>query len=246
MDEPDPYGSGVCRWWHSSAPPPELVQAVADGWLRPPGLVLDLGCGLGTELAYLTERGFRGIGIDLSAVALRQAQAQHPAAAFALADVRRLPVASGCCDLLIDRGCFHYLTSDGDRVRYAAEAGRVLRAGGRLFLRACLYSAGVRNEIDERTLQRTFAGWRCLQLREAAVPSDTRTMPALIALFERAHAPGSDRDTPVLCQDTAGTWPTTAPPVPLRAAGPLRPSRQPPDVLLSDRWARLDAGRGEE
>jgi SAM-dependent methyltransferase len=199
MNEADPYASGVCRWWHSSAPPPELVQAVAAGWLRPPGLVLDLGCGLGTELAYLSGLGFRGIGIDLSAVALRQAQAQHPAVAFALADVRRLPVASGCCDLLIDRGCFHYLTSDGDRARYAAEAGRVLRAGGRLFLRACLCSAGVRNGIDERTLRETFAGWRCLQLREAAIPGDTRTMPALIALFEQPTSPDPNCDISVVC-----------------------------------------------
>ena len=169
---------------------------MAEGWLRSPdGLVLDLGCGLGTELAYLTGLGFGGIGIDLSAVALRQARAQHPAVAFALADVRRLPVASGRCDLLIDRGCFHYLTSDGDRVRYAAEASRVLRAGGRLFLRACLYAAGVRNGIDERTLRRTFAGWRCLRLHEATIASDTRTMPALLAPFEQPDRPRADCDT---------------------------------------------------
>lgn len=185
MADSDPYVSGVCRWWHPSAPPPELVQAVEAGWLQPPGRVLDLGCGLGTELAYLTTIGFRGFGLDLSAVALQRARAQHPAVAFVLADVCDLPVASGCCDLLVDRGCFHYLGAAGDRARYAAEAARVLRPGGRLFLRACLYAAGVRNHVDERGVRRTFAGWRCLALREAAIPSDTRTMPALIGLFER-------------------------------------------------------------
>jgi hypothetical protein len=61
--------------------------------------------------------------------------------------------------------------------------------GGRLFLRACLFSAGERNEIDERILRETFAAWRCLLLREADIPSDTRAISALVALFESPIEP---------------------------------------------------------
>ncbi|MGI8552648.1 MAG: class I SAM-dependent methyltransferase, partial [Dehalococcoidia bacterium] len=185
MVEDDPYSSGICRWWHCSESTPELVQAVADGWLGTPGRVLDLGCGLGMELAYLSVLGFSGVGIDMSAVALHQAHAQHPAVSFLRADVLQLPVASASCDGLIDRGCFHYLTTSSARSRYAAEASRVLRPGGRFFLRACLLSAGVRNGLDETTLQETFAGWQRLMLASAPISSDTRFMPALIGLFER-------------------------------------------------------------
>ena len=184
MVEADPYASDVCRWWHYSKPPPELVQAVAAGWLRPPGRVLDLGCGLGTELAYLAGLGFSGIGIDLSAAALQRAHIQLPVVAFVRADVLQMPVAAAACDVLIDRGCFHYLATDNARARYAAEARRVLRPGGRLFVRACLFAAGVRNALDERTLRQAFAGWRCLALGAASIPSDTRIMPALVGLFE--------------------------------------------------------------
>jgi 2-polyprenyl-3-methyl-5-hydroxy-6-metoxy-1,4-benzoquinol methylase len=49
----DPYKDGVYRWWHLSQVPPELLAAQADGWLGQPGHVLDIGCGLGVELAPL-------------------------------------------------------------------------------------------------------------------------------------------------------------------------------------------------
>jgi hypothetical protein len=49
-------------------------------------------------------------------------------------------------------------------MRYEEEAHRVLRAGGRLLLRACLHSAGIRNDIDEELLHRVFARWRFVRL----------------------------------------------------------------------------------
>ena len=49
----DEYASGEFRWWHLSEPSPELRTALDSGWLRASGRVLDVGCGLGTELAFL-------------------------------------------------------------------------------------------------------------------------------------------------------------------------------------------------
>ncbi|MGH2584739.1 MAG: methyltransferase domain-containing protein [Dehalococcoidia bacterium] len=95
---------------------------------------------------------------------------------------RRLPFLTARFDVLLDRGCFHYLTA-ADRPRYAAEAGRVLRLDGRLLLRACLQTAGIRNDIDEPSLRQAFPGWRFLYLERRDIPSDTRTMPALIVLL---------------------------------------------------------------
>lgn len=53
-----------------------------DGWLGRPGHVLDVGCGLGIELAHLARNGWRGCGTDLSSVALRRSQAAHPGIPF--------------------------------------------------------------------------------------------------------------------------------------------------------------------
>jgi SAM-dependent methyltransferase len=198
---PDPYLNGVYRWWHLTSASPELLAAEADGWLDgavpagpgTPGVatraVLDVGCGLGSEVAYLSAAGWHAVGIDLSGPAIRQARQLHPAAfagcLFARADALNLPFAAGSFALAIDRGCFHYLAPER-WPRYAAEVHRVLQPGGRLLLRACLTSAGVRNKVTEPGILAAFAGWRCDGVRQARLVSDTRDMPALIARLERS------------------------------------------------------------
>jgi hypothetical protein len=75
-----------------------------------------------------------------------------------------------------------------DRARYALEAARVLCAGGRLLLRMCLSSAGVPNGLDEGTIRTAFRGWRLASIVRTDLVSDTRAMPAALALLCR---PGS-------------------------------------------------------
>jgi SAM-dependent methyltransferase len=182
--ETDEYASDVHRWWHLSGPSPELIRTLDAGWLGGRGRVLDLGCGLGSDLAYLVAAGFTALGVDRSPVAVRRAAALHPDVRFLQADVLRLPFDGGAFGLLLDRGCFHYLPV-ADRTAYAVETARLLCAGGRLFLRSCLYSAGARNDITEDDLRDVFAGWRWLSVTREDLVSDTRTMPALIVLLER-------------------------------------------------------------
>jgi SAM-dependent methyltransferase len=69
----DPSLDGVYRWWHLSVPSPELIEAEAESWLGAPGTAVDIGCGAGTEAAYLATRGWRTVGIDLSRPALDRA-----------------------------------------------------------------------------------------------------------------------------------------------------------------------------
>jgi SAM-dependent methyltransferase len=183
-DVTDPYLDGVYRWWHLSAPSPELVAAIADGWLGEAGNTLDIGCGLGTEIAYLAAKGWNAIGIDLSKPALDRAKHAHENVSFAQADVLSLPFSPGSFHLAIDRGCFHYL-SPGQWAHYAAEARRVLRPGGRMLLRACLTSRGVRNAITESGISEAFASWAIERMERAELPSDTRTMQALVVRLRR-------------------------------------------------------------
>ena len=120
----DPYLDGTSSWWHLPDPSPELLAATEDGWLGPAGVAVDLGCGLGTEASFLAASGWAAIGVDLSAAAVRAAGASHAGVAFLRADVLALPLRDASADLLIDRGCFHYVDA-ADRVRYAREARRV-------------------------------------------------------------------------------------------------------------------------
>ncbi len=62
----------------------------------------------------------------------------------------------------------------------------MLRPGGRLLLRACLTSQGVRNEVTGAGVAGAFAGWVVDRLAHDGVRSDTRTMQALVVRLRRA------------------------------------------------------------
>jgi SAM-dependent methyltransferase len=184
------YTDGTCTWWHLSRPSPELVAALADGWIGPGGRAIDLGCGLATEAAHLAGRGFTAVGVDLSAAALRRAVHAHPGLWLVRADALRLPFRDARFDVALDRGTFHYLPA-ADRRRYAAEVARVLRPGGRFLLRACMRAAGVRNDLTAEVVCQVFAGWRVARVEQTLIPSDTRQMPALVARLERPSDPAA-------------------------------------------------------
>jgi SAM-dependent methyltransferase len=180
----DEYASDTYRWWHLSQASPELLAALADGWIAAPGRVLDLGCGLGVELGHLAGLGFEAIGIDHSRVAIERAQASQPSVQFVIGEVRQLPFPAGAFDVLLDRGCLHYLSAV-DRVRYEAEAWRVLRPGGRLLLRACLNSAGERNDLSPKIVQMEFGRWIAVAIERRPIVSDTRSMDAVVARLQK-------------------------------------------------------------
>ena len=143
-------------------------------------MAVDLGCGLGTETGYLAAAGWTAVGVDLSCAALRAASRCH----FAQADVLRLPLPDASADLLLDRGCFHYVPA-ADRGSYARKARRVLRRGGRFLLRACLTSAGVPNGMDQAVIRSAFRDWDLTGIAARDIDSGTRSMPALVARLSR-------------------------------------------------------------
>ena len=146
---------------------------------RPAGVAVDLGCGLGTEASFLAASGWAAIGVDLSAAALRAAGASVPASRSCGPTCSRYRFANASADLLIDRGCFHYVDA-ADRVRYAREARRVLRHGGQFLLRACRSAAAAPNDIGPAVIERVFRDWRIDQMTTEDIPSGTRHMPAMV------------------------------------------------------------------
>lgn len=135
------YASGEYRnHWDYAYPSQELVALVASIAFPPDACALDVGCGAGREAVFLAEYGFRAVGVDLSREALRIAAKRAQEAGVEVdwreGNALRLPVEDQTVDLINDRGCFHLIPEE-DRSRYAAEAARVLKPGGRLFLRGC-------------------------------------------------------------------------------------------------------------
>jgi len=88
------------------------------------GKALDIGCGTGTNVLYLAQRGFQAFGVDASKVAIKKAVAkaerQSVKCSFYVldfTDTEALSKALPAFDILLDVGCFHSLSTE-DRQRY--------------------------------------------------------------------------------------------------------------------------------
>ena len=115
---------------------PELKRVVAELRLRPGDRFIDLGCGMGGPALWVARAtGARLVGVDLSPVAVEQANAR--AAELGLAAQAHFVVGS------LDESGLPANSADGamseDALQYApdkealmAEAARILRPGGRL------------------------------------------------------------------------------------------------------------------
>ena len=127
------YRRGRTRW-DTGISPPELVALVEGEHALPPGKVLDLGCGTGTNSIYLARHGWDASGVDFTARALEKASEKAARAGvmvkFYRGDVTRLgdlPLR-GPFDLLFDLGCFHGLTPQG-RAAYARGLAALSKPG---------------------------------------------------------------------------------------------------------------------
>ena len=91
--------------------------------------VVDVGCGNGSYLAGLEERGHRGalVGVDLSVGMLAAAREAAPSAAIVNADASVLPLATASAQLVL---AMHMLYHCPDRPAAIAELARVTAPDG--------------------------------------------------------------------------------------------------------------------
>lgn len=123
----DPYGMFAMLHWLAASraalvPPPAREGAV----------LVDLGCGAGLLAPHLRARhprGYRHVGVDCTASALRQA-AEHGVNAVR-GDVAAVPLRSGCADVVTAGEILEHVT---DLDACLAEACRLLRPGGTLVI----------------------------------------------------------------------------------------------------------------
>lgn len=94
--------------------------------------VLEVGCGIGTDLVRFARGGATTVGVDLSETATRLARRNMEVNGFAtdrfvIGDGSRLPVPDGCIDVVYAHGVLQY---SADPRGIVTEAQRVLRPGG--------------------------------------------------------------------------------------------------------------------
>ncbi len=118
-------------------PNPEFLALLPE--LRRQGvrLGLDAGCGVGRQLLPLALQGFKVVGVDREAAALRvlktALRAEALPAPLLQADLRHLPFVDGSFDLAISINVINhgYAATFRD---YCRELDRILKPGGRLFI----------------------------------------------------------------------------------------------------------------
>jgi SAM-dependent methyltransferase len=124
--------------WDIGGPRPELVRLVESGKLGP-CRAIDLGCGIGENVVYLTRQGFQVTGVDISpraiAKARRKAQAAGVSPTLLVADVTNLTGVEGPFELAVDNGCLHSLLVSAARHKYVGTVLRLTYPGSRYFLR---------------------------------------------------------------------------------------------------------------
>jgi arsenite methyltransferase len=121
----------------------ESFAGVANHWtlarIEPGAVVLDLGCGAGTDLliaAQMTGPQGRAIGVDMTAGMLERARASAVALGLDNVELRTglieaLPLEDECVDVVISNGVIDLVP---DKEIVFDEIDRVLRPGGRLQL----------------------------------------------------------------------------------------------------------------
>lgn len=95
--------------------------------------VLDIGCGTGRIRQVLPDN-INYMGLDNSPELLEVAERRHPNNKFIQADARQLPLGDNSFDAVLLIAVAHHFFAQADRIKVLAEAKRVLRPGGHLYL----------------------------------------------------------------------------------------------------------------
>ncbi|HKV74743.1 MAG TPA: class I SAM-dependent methyltransferase [Gemmatimonadales bacterium] len=187
-----------------------LIEARVPG--RRGARLLDVGCGPGRHLAALEKRGYRGIGLDLSASLLRRARAAT-LAPLVRADMRWLPVRPATFDVVVNLfTSFGYFATDDEHGQVVAQMGAALKPGGWLamdFLNAPAVEAGL-VPAESTVLGNTLVQIRRRIERGAVIKTietaDGRRFVERVRLFREDELKGMMREAGLAVRSSAGDY----------------------------------------
>jgi SAM-dependent methyltransferase len=150
--------------WDTGVTPPEVVDLIEGPDALAPGRALDLGCGTGTNVAYLAKKGWTATGVEADVRAFDAAEQRLAGVSGARVfrgDVTRLddlPVGRPF-DLVLDIGCFHSIPP-ARRNAYARGVAARTAPRATLFVFAFARDGGlVPVGVTPREMRDRFARW---------------------------------------------------------------------------------------
>lgn len=131
------------RRWEAEGKPPAVgpnddVITVTAKYLKPGSRILEGGCGRANKVKAMADAGFNAIGIDFAEASVKQARLNYPGLDIHQGDVRSLDFPDGFFDAYWSIGVIEHFWTGYDSI--LAEAARVLRMEGYLFLTAPWFS----------------------------------------------------------------------------------------------------------
>jgi len=119
-----------CPRWDTGISPPELIAYLQSA---SPGRALDVGCGTGTNLTTMAERGWAVVGVDIAWLSVLRARVKLRQACFEgrviNGDITGDLDLPSPFDLVLDIGCYHSLSPTG-REKYRQHLQNWLKQGG--------------------------------------------------------------------------------------------------------------------
>jgi SAM-dependent methyltransferase len=146
------YGEDLA--WIHDAGFGDPARAAADevrARVRPPGLVIDLGCGSGITAAALLEAGFDVLGVDVSEDLLRIARERAPTARFVHASLDDFELPPAAAVLAISE-VLNYGAERRDLAAFFRRVRGALAPGG-------VFLAGIAGPDSSRRSWREGDGW---------------------------------------------------------------------------------------
>lgn len=131
---------------------------------------LDYGCGYGRTLADLSQTGFTNlVGVDFSERMLARAQVEVPGAWLIRNDGHGLPFKNDCFDEVLLFAVFTCIPDGNEQRSLVAEAERVLRPGGLLYVSDVLINDDARNRERYERHAKVYGCYGVFELPEGVV-----------------------------------------------------------------------------
>jgi SAM-dependent methyltransferase len=122
-------------------PSENLIQFIARNFYkakRDDIRILEVGCGTGANLWYISREGFQAYGVDGSAVAISQANErmknENLSVTLQVADIVNLPFENNFFDAVIDNECIYSNNNENSQLIYN-EIHRVLKPNAKFYSR---------------------------------------------------------------------------------------------------------------